>query len=83
MDGVQLALPAAVAMSKLMGPEVLGGVEVGGGGVGVSGVEVEASESDRIALVVAPSIDRCSSFVSEKGRLTSVLLHFKLARFVH
>ncbi|XAR55099.1 hypothetical protein NMG60_11030491 [Bertholletia excelsa] len=76
MDGVELALPAAVAVSKLMGPEGFGGVEVGaaggGGGVGVSVVEVEASESDRIAIVVAPSIDRCSSILSEKDEVGAI-----------
>ncbi|THF94373.1 hypothetical protein TEA_029356 [Camellia sinensis var. sinensis] len=60
MDAVELALPAVVAVSKLMGSEGFGGAGGGavGGGGGVTVMEVEARESDRISIAVAPLLCR-------------------------
>lgn len=63
MDAVELALPAVVAVSKLMGSEGFGGagggaVGGGGGGGGVTVMEVEARESDRISIAVSPLLCR-------------------------
>ncbi|KAF5938566.1 hypothetical protein HYC85_022825 [Camellia sinensis] len=60
MDAVELALPAVVAVSKLMGSEGFGGAGGGAvsGGGGVTVMEVEARESDRISIAVAPLLCR-------------------------
>ncbi|KAL6979537.1 hypothetical protein U1Q18_021198 [Sarracenia purpurea var. burkii] len=53
-----------------MGSEGVGGASGGvGGGLGVTVMEVEAHESDRISIVVPSSIDRCSSFISQKEEM--------------
>uniref|UniRef100_A0A5B7B9L4 Uncharacterized protein n=1 Tax=Davidia involucrata TaxID=16924 RepID=A0A5B7B9L4_DAVIN len=69
MDAVKLPLPAAVAVSKLMGSDGFGGAA----GVGVAVKEVEVHESDRVSILVAPSIDRCrSSLLSQKDEVGAV-----------
>ena len=60
MDAVELPLPAAVTVSKLMGSE-------GCGGVGVKMGEIEIRESDRVSMLVTPSTEAGSSFRSQRG----------------
>ncbi|XP_059639779.1 uncharacterized protein LOC132282176 isoform X1 [Cornus florida] len=73
MDVVELPVPAAVAVLTLMGSDGFGGVGgSSGGGVGVTVEEVEARELDRVSILVSPSIDRCSSFLSQKDEVGAV-----------
>lgn len=61
MDAVELPLPVDVAAaSKLMGSE-------GSARAGVTVKELEACDSDGVSVLVSPSIECCSSFLSEKG----------------
>ncbi|CAK9156570.1 unnamed protein product [Ilex paraguariensis] len=61
MDAVELPLPAAVTVSKLMGSE-------GCGGVGVKMGEIEIRESDRVSMLVTPSTEAGSSFRSQREK---------------
>uniref|UniRef100_A0A5B7B5S6 Uncharacterized protein n=1 Tax=Davidia involucrata TaxID=16924 RepID=A0A5B7B5S6_DAVIN len=67
MDAVELPLPAAVKVSKLMGSDGFGGV-----GVGVSVKEVEVHESDQVSILVGPSTERCSSLFSRNDEVGAV-----------
>ncbi|XP_047323833.1 uncharacterized protein LOC124927466 isoform X2 [Impatiens glandulifera] len=68
MEGVNIAIPAVVGLSKLMGSEGFGGGGGGSGvGIGVSVIEaVTCDTTDGVSVVVGSSIDGCISFLGRK-----------------
>lgn len=68
MDAVEFPYPVDVVVPKLTGPSE-GFVRAG-----EIAKELEASESDRVSVLDGPSIEPCTSFLSEEGNFLTVLL---------
>lgn len=58
MDAVELPLPAAVTVSKLMGSEGCGG----------AGVAVKDVQSDRVSVNVSPKMDSSGPLPGQNGK---------------